>query len=110
MAETQIVQVFFEGNISSDLFFKFSDDTGILSTGSCSGTDRMVFNVELGSSTDKEYHLRIEDGDGALVSAKKRDSVGGIVIVDNVDIGNPVTRKKPEAFANQDQMNTQFKL
>ena len=105
MAENQVVKVFFASNLTrTDLSYTFYDASGILSNGPLpTSTDRLVFNVTVGSPSDKTYHLRIVDVDGAIVNHKMHHSEGGIVIIDNVDIGqtNIVTNSERQLLEKE---------
>ena len=84
----QFVTATFENAIPSGYSFELSDENGIHDSGQISSsTSTLTMNVTFGLPLDHQYTLKFYDEDSVQWSgAKLLNAVGGIVIVENVDI------------------------
>lgn len=85
----QVVKAYFNAAIPSSTSWSLFDASGIQSAGVTSTSQTvLVMSVTVGLPIDHTYHLALRDTDGALLeSVSFHHADGGIIIVDNVDIG-----------------------
>lgn len=114
MALPQYVKAFFQDPFQSNCSYKLYHENELISEGVdavAMGSTSLSMVVPDRTPLSNEYRLQIMDENANIIEAKLVDheGCGGIVIVGNVDIGNPRIEKN-QAMNSERQMNARLEL